>query len=116
MYWLSKQGINVLFITNENSRVAIWNQKQGNPVVWDYHVVAIDKDHQFVYDYDSTLGFKTDSESYFDKSFKECSREYRPYLFLTKVYSRNMTRTISHIISTLIDRTWLNVLILDQQW
>ncbi|XP_013775049.1 protein N-terminal glutamine amidohydrolase-like [Limulus polyphemus] len=61
----------VVFISNENQRVPLWNQRAGNAdnlTVWDYHVILIhtppDQGPALVYDLDSTLPFPVDFTKY----------------------------------------------------
>jgi len=48
-----RPGVFAVFITNRAHRVALWQQRAGDPVAWDYHVVLIDG--ATVVDLDTTL-------------------------------------------------------------
>jgi hypothetical protein len=66
-----------VFITNPSRQVALWQQRlapEGEPVVWDYHVVAVTRDpsrrgHERVWDRDSRLPFPCPIERYFRDTF-----------------------------------------------
>lgn len=78
------------FISNQTRAIPLWSQKStGNtdddennhhnqPVVWDYHVIAIEKRLSeagrpaavFVYDFDSTLPFPCDAQLYLEKALR----------------------------------------------
>ena len=47
------RGARVVFISNENRVCALWKQRVGDPVVWDYHVVLWCDG--MIYDRDSRL-------------------------------------------------------------
>ncbi len=44
----------VLFVSNSNRTCAMWKQRAGDPVVWDYHVVLFCEGQ--IFDLDSRLG------------------------------------------------------------
>ena len=51
-------GDHALFITNPRRQVAVFEQRlapPGEPVVWDYHVIAVDRASRAVVDPDSRL-------------------------------------------------------------
>lgn len=37
-----RAGVFAVFITNRLQRVPLWQQRAGDPVAWDYHVVLLD--------------------------------------------------------------------------
>ena len=67
-----------VFITNASRQVALWQQRlspQEEPIVWDYHVVAVSRDparrgHEQVWDRDSWLPFPCPVERYFRETFR----------------------------------------------
>src|SRR5262245_31338166 len=48
------QTAQVVFISNRDRACAMWKQRAGDPIVWDYHVVL--HCQWLIYDYDSRLG------------------------------------------------------------
>lgn len=69
-----EEDLTILFISNSTQSVAIFNQKSGlknEPVVWDYHVVLLNKadDHYIIYDFDSKLKFGINANQYLNFSF-----------------------------------------------
>jgi hypothetical protein len=48
-----RPGVSAVFITNRAKQVALWRQRAGDPVIWDYHVVLFDRAD--VIDLDSTI-------------------------------------------------------------
>ena len=60
----------VLFIFSQKQCVAMKNQRLGNLVHWDYHVVLLFKDTVWkIADFDSSLSFPCIAEEYFTRSF-----------------------------------------------
>ena len=62
----------VLFLTNKSKKIALMNQKaaaEKSHVIWDYHVILHEINEGYIFDYDSSLGFKTPINSYFSKTF-----------------------------------------------
>ncbi|KAJ3779410.1 N-terminal glutamine amidase-domain-containing protein [Lentinula raphanica] len=70
----------VVFISNHNRTVALWNQKLSKEpygaVVWDYHVVVVLRPQVYtsnlrswVYDFDTRLGLPVTWDSYFAQTF-----------------------------------------------
>ncbi|KAJ3076295.1 Protein N-terminal glutamine amidohydrolase [Podochytrium sp. JEL0797] len=55
-----------VFVSNQTKSIPIWHQTRGNPVVWDYHVIAVVRmpERTFVLDLDSTLPFPTPFDVY----------------------------------------------------
>ncbi len=65
-----------VYISSVNKLTPVWFQKSNKkddsvPVIWDYHVITIQKDSSsiFVYDFDSKLPFPCDGKLYAIKSF-----------------------------------------------
>jgi protein N-terminal glutamine amidohydrolase len=61
-----------IFITSPSKCTPIWRQKKSKspdtePVLWDYHVIAMVDDD--IYDLDSTLPFPSSAQTYFEKTF-----------------------------------------------
>jgi len=69
-------NIFAVFISNPQKQCAIWRQKSSAdpdfPVIWDYHVIAIEKNDTgcVVYDLDSTLPFPSNLEAYANQAFR----------------------------------------------
>ncbi|KAI9020068.1 N-terminal glutamine amidase-domain-containing protein [Phycomyces nitens] len=68
------ENYTVVFISNPNQTIPVWNQTpcvNGNPVVWDYHVILyyFDSVRSLVYDFDSALEFPSPSDEYIRKAF-----------------------------------------------
>ena len=65
----------MVFISNPQRTVAVWQQRAAQaitePVVWDYHVIALAKagGHWWVHDPDSTLGVPVAASTYLDAAF-----------------------------------------------
>lgn len=60
----------VVFISSPNCSVAMWAQRAGSPIVWDYHVVLMGKrDGQRVWDLDTTAGFGIPLHDWLEASF-----------------------------------------------
>lgn len=63
-----------LFVTNPARQVAIWQQRlaaSDEPVVWDYHVVAVTLGPAGVWDLDSRLPSPTATDDYLRASFRD---------------------------------------------
>ncbi|KIY66302.1 hypothetical protein CYLTODRAFT_398990 [Cylindrobasidium torrendii FP15055 ss-10] len=79
IYFLAKSFIDhetyVVFVSNENKTVAIWNQKRARspdiPVVWDYHVILVLKtaNSSWIYDFDAVNASPILLEEYMGRSF-----------------------------------------------
>ncbi|PPR04977.1 hypothetical protein CVT24_010435 [Panaeolus cyanescens] len=58
----------VMFISNENKTVALWNQKngreEGTPVVWDYHVVLVIRPRNMEIGVDTEMDSVPEGESW----------------------------------------------------
>jgi protein N-terminal glutamine amidohydrolase len=68
----------VIFISNDARQVPIWYQKSSiqnvsEPVVWDYHVILIEKykNKSFVYDFDSLLKFPVPFSDYLNAALPD---------------------------------------------
>ncbi len=80
--------IEVLFIINQNSSIALFDQNQSNfnePVIWDYHVilVALKNNQPVIFDFDSRCDFPTKINDYFELTFPvkyPLSQTYQPYI------------------------------------
>ena len=75
----NKDDISAIFISNPRKQCVIWCQKKSEepmvePVVWDYHVVAVAKDvnsdSRFIYDLDTVLPFPCPFETYISQCFR----------------------------------------------
>ncbi len=59
-----------IFVSSPERRVALWNQKLGSPLVWDYHVVAADLGSTpRIFDFDTTLPFGCPAREWLVESF-----------------------------------------------
>ncbi|KAJ3744587.1 N-terminal glutamine amidase-domain-containing protein [Lentinula detonsa] len=69
-----------VFISNHSKTVALWNQnlskEPGQPVIWDYHVVAVLRPrkfssnlHSWVYDLDTRLDLPVNWNTYLARTF-----------------------------------------------
>eukprot|EP01039_Chlorochromonas_danica_P007972 gene7972-8793_t len=62
-----------VFISSQSKATPIWCQQQGDPVFWDYHVVACvleeDSGKALVLDFDTSLPFVTPLQEYIARSF-----------------------------------------------
>lgn len=60
-----------VFVSNADRTVAMWAQRAGSPVVWDYHVVlGVDSDDGMrVWDFDSKVGFDVPLRDWLAASF-----------------------------------------------
>jgi hypothetical protein len=75
-------GDHALFITNARRQVAVFEQRlapPGEPVVWDYHVIAIDRAAQTVVDPDSRLELPCGLERYLGATFPPLPPPLEPY-------------------------------------
>ncbi|HRI64310.1 MAG TPA: protein N-terminal glutamine amidohydrolase [Polyangium sp.] len=61
----------VVFISNLERAVPMWNQKagKGKPIVWDYHVVVLAESPAEIWDVDTLLGLPVGLGEYVDGSF-----------------------------------------------
>ena len=48
-----RPDVHAVFVTNRTQQVALWQQRAGDPVIWDYHVVLFDGRN--VVDLDTTI-------------------------------------------------------------
>ena len=75
----------VVFISNPLEQIPLWKQKAGRLeddhfVVWDYHVILVDKIGQLVFDLDTTLSFPCSLNEYLEHCIGSDSlitKEYR---------------------------------------
>ena len=75
----------VVFVSNARRQVAVYEQKRGNPVLWDYHVVALRlRGGARVCDFDSTLcedvHVGVPLAHYLSRTFPALRPEYSHYL------------------------------------
>ncbi|KAL0961942.1 hypothetical protein UPYG_G00333720 [Umbra pygmaea] len=73
---ISLDEMYAVFISNEKRTIPIWKQKssrEGQPVVWDYHVVLLHQSKQgpsFIYDLDTVLPFPCPLDVYNKEAFR----------------------------------------------
>jgi hypothetical protein len=62
----------VVFITNRSQSVAVWAQRTGDPVVWDYHVICVGRrgGRRYVFDPDCTAGSPLPAPEYLAAAFR----------------------------------------------
>ncbi|KAJ7489855.1 N-terminal glutamine amidase-domain-containing protein [Mycena galericulata] len=84
-FMLQQEEVSVIFISNEQKTVALWNQKLSkepeSAVVWDYHVVLLlrsRRDEHWIYDFDTRLPFPCLLKDYFQHTFqRDVPRSYQ---------------------------------------
>lgn len=75
--------LDVVFLCNDKAQLAIRNQKLASPgtyVIWDYHVILIDRRASLVYDFDSRLGFPVSLDEYLYATLPDPSHVHEGYL------------------------------------
>jgi len=82
--FFAERRAHALFITNAAAGVAmLWQRAgRGEPVVWDYHAIALSFDGKrgLVWDLDSALPFPCEARRYLDSSFPaEIPARFRPW-------------------------------------
>jgi len=82
--------IDVLFIINRSSSIAIFNQKRcinQQPVIWDYHVIltAHIENSTVVFDFDSKCKFPVNIKKYFNDTFPVTVNLNESYIPMIKV-------------------------------
>lgn len=101
-WWLCREGPRpcdgVLFVSNMDRRVALFRQKRGHPVVWDYHVVALHAQGAVqVHDFDSELtedlAVGVPISRYLDETFPALREDCAAYLPLFRWVSRDVFLT-----------------------
>jgi protein N-terminal glutamine amidohydrolase len=61
----------VLFVSNERKSCALWKQRAGDPVLWDYHVLlVVERAAPEAWDLDTTLGMPIALGAYLDATFR----------------------------------------------
>ncbi len=71
----------VLFISNPQRRVGMWAQRagrEGEPVLWDYHVVLLTAEPWLVWDLDTLLGWPMPASDYLRLSFRDPAPQLAP--------------------------------------
>jgi len=73
---VNNQDINIIFISNKNKQIAIFNQltaEVNQPAIWDYHVILMINISQspYILDFDTRLFFSSRLEDYFKNSFPD---------------------------------------------
>jgi hypothetical protein len=99
----------VCFISNSHKTVPFWCQKSQQhpsvPVVWDYHVILLEKQGREcnIYDFDTTLSFPCRAKEYLSKSLlinqikldPTYQRKYR--IIESEVYLKHFASDRSHM-------------------
>jgi len=87
-WWLCRERLaqpcGVLFISNPAKQVALWQQRLGDPVIWDYHVVALSLTRGgVIHDWDTRLSDDIDRgvplATYLEHTFAALSEEHKSY-------------------------------------
>ena len=73
---IKEEDIHILFLTNKNKQIAIFNQLSAEPkqpVIWDYHVILMVKIEgvHYIFDFDTRLDFITSYEFYIKNSLPD---------------------------------------------
>lgn len=65
-------GAEVVFLSNPHRTCALWAQRAGHPVVWDYHVILLNPSPSgwMVWDLDSLAGVACPLDSYLEATFQ----------------------------------------------
>jgi protein N-terminal glutamine amidohydrolase len=108
---IDEKKIHVMFITNHNKHIAIYNQLATEPnqaVIWDYHVILILKIKQSVcvFDFDSRLDFPTPINNYFQHSLPDnIKTEYHSQFRMIAAdnYLQNFYSDRSHMKNIIAD-------------
>lgn len=106
---ISAEELQVLLITNHWMRTTLYCQQLASPgeaVVWDYHVVLLQKQaHRAqIFDFDSTLNFPCSALEYLDKTFVSSLFEPENSVFFRQVpldaYLANFHSDRKHMIGS----------------
>ena len=79
----SAEQMDVVLLCNQQAQLAIRNQKLAPPgeyIVWDYHVILIDREYDHIYDFDSRLDFPVSISTYLTSTLPDPSIVPEPYL------------------------------------
>jgi len=87
--------IDVLFIINPSNTVAVFEQSlsvDGQPMIWDYHVVlsACFKQQTVIFDFDSRCDFPAEINQYFAATFPENRPVSNKFQALLKAIPANL--------------------------
>ena len=90
----------ILFLLPPKRYIAVWQSrlaKRNLPILWDYHVILMFKDHSStwrIYDFDTILPFSIEAIDYFYYSLSERYTDYLPIIkvinsieYITKFHS-----------------------------
>ncbi|KAJ6455725.1 N-terminal glutamine amidase-domain-containing protein [Mycena sanguinolenta] len=102
-----QEDVSVVFISNENKTVALWNQKlrEGSVVVWDYHVVLLlrsQDQRRWIYDFDTRLPFPCLLKDYLALTFRQDVQSLYQSLFRIvrgATYIENFASDRSHMLT-----------------
>jgi hypothetical protein len=79
----SPAQLEVILLCNQQGHLAIRNQKLaplGEYIVWDYHVILVDREHETIYDFDSRLDFPVSISRYLSSTLPDPSIVPEHYL------------------------------------
>jgi len=75
---LADRRVWAAFVSNERRRCALWRQRAGSPIVWDYHVVVIACEPLEVWDLDTVLPCPVPLDRYLAETFMPVPPELGP--------------------------------------
>jgi hypothetical protein len=92
--------------THTHTQVALWRQKASRRsdglVVWDYHVILLEKTTQggLIYDLDTTLPYPSSLTSYVKETFAETLPKYRSFFRVVPAdeFLANFSSDRSHML------------------
>jgi hypothetical protein len=77
------EQLEVALLCNQQGHLALRSQKLAPPgeyIVWDYHVILIDREHAEVYDFDTRLDFPVSISAYLSSTLPDPSIVPEAYL------------------------------------
>jgi len=99
--------LSIAFISNNRQQTVIFNQRSAKshiPVIWDYHVILVQKSstETLIYDFDSLSNFPEVAEQYLETSFpdeKNIPEEYQAHFRIVdaQTYIRLFSSDRSHM-------------------
>jgi len=108
---IKEKEINILFITNKNKKITIFNQlaaTNNKAAVWDYHVILLARieNLHYIFDFDTRLPFPDKPEHYLEHSLpdnidNEYSAKFR--IISANAYLKYFSSDRSHMINIIPD-------------